>query len=321
MCSQRKNLLLIMPFFMGYHNMLNTVLQLKYNVTLVNSELYDQDVLKTYYNCHTIRWGFRKCFPFIKKKEQENATKAFVDDFLMHIQKQKDYYQVVLCVNGAYISSKVYETIKRNNPKARYIYYAWDDLKNLFKTFHIKFFDEKYSYNINDCKRKRFSYLPMFVAEDEVEGHAVKDEYDISYIASAHSDRIDIANKLYEKYGEKYRLFIYLYSPQKTNEKFCHSSALSYEEYMNIMRKSKVILDVPHISQTGPTTRLFDALLTKTKVITTNSYIKDYPVYSSNISIVDRRKLILDDEFIKRPYIETDYHPLTVSKWLKRIGV
>lgn len=316
-----ENLLLIMPFFMGYQNMLQRTLQLRYNVTIVDSEKYDLQVLEKYRTCSTVRWGMRKLFYWIKEKDQKNATEFSMKDVLYKTNEINDYYKVVLCINGAYVPNKVYEIIKANNPRARYIYYTWDDLNNLFKTSHIKFFDEKYSYNINDCKRKRFSYLPMFVAEDEVEGHAVKDEYDISYIASAHSDRIDIANKLYEKYGEKYRLFIYLYSPQKTNEKFCHSSALSYEEYMNIMRKSKVIVDVPHISQTGPTTRLFDALLTKTKVITTNSYIKDYPVYSSNISIVDRRKLILDDEFIKRPYIETDYHPLTVSKWLKRIGV
>lgn len=316
-----ENLLLIMPFFMGYQNMLQRTLQFRYNVTIVDSEKYDLQILEKYRNCSTVRWGMRKLFYWIKEKDQKNATEFSIKDVLYKTNEINDYYKVVLCINGAYVPNKVYEIIKANNPRARYIYYTWDDLKNLFKTSHIKFFDEKYSYNINDCKRRRFSYLPIFVAEDEIEGHAVKDEYDISFIASAHSDRIDIANKLYEKYGKKYRLFIYLYSPQKINEKFCHSSALSYEEYLNIMRKSKVIIDVPHISQTGPTTRIFDALLTKTKVITTNSYIKDYPVYSNNISIVDRKKMIFDDEFIKRPYIETDYHPLTVSKWLKRIGV
>lgn len=316
-----ENLLLIMPFFMGYQNMLQRTLQLRYNVTIVDGEKYDLQILEKYRNCSTVRWGMRKLFDWIKEKDQKNATEFSIKDVLYKTNELNDYYKVVLCINGAYVPNKVYEIIKANNPRARYIYYAWDDVKNLFKTSHINFFDEKYSYNINDCKRWRFSYLPMFVAEDEIEGHAVKDEYDISYIASAHSDRIEIANKLYEKYGKKYRLFIYLYNPQKTNEKFCHPSALLYEEYLNIMRKSKVIIDVPHISQTGPTTRIFDALLTKTKVITTNPYIKDYPVYSRNISIVDRKKMILDDEFIKRPYIETGHHPLTVSKWLERIGV
>ena len=72
---------------------------------------------------------------------------------------------------------------------------------------------------------------------------------------------------------------------------FCHKEPMSYDMYMEIMRESAVFLDDPYEGQTGLTTRVFDALQTDTKILTTNDSISHYPVYSPNIAILDRNHI------------------------------
>ena len=218
------------------------------------------------------------------------------------------------------MSDEFYQVLKELNPRARFIYYAWDDVKNLIKQTHISFFDEIFAYNISECQKYDFIYCPMFVQNEEI-GHAAVDVYDILFIGSAHSDRQRIADDLYSKYRRKYRLFIYLYDPMNTKGQFCLDQPLSYEKYMEYMRKSKAILDVPQSTQEGPTTRSFDALITKTKVITVNPYMKKYPIYSDNILIVDRNNIMIDEKFMAEPYSETEYRALTIPEWLKNLNL
>ena len=93
------------------------------------------------------------------------------------------------------------------------------------------------------------------------------------------------------------------------------------DRYISIMRESKAILDVPQICQKGPTTRAFDALLTETKVITVNKYMKYYPVYSDNMIIVDRDNINIPDNFMAKEYVINSYHSLSIDMWIKKIGL
>lgn len=309
-----------MPSFMGYEKSLQNQLEKKYEVTLLNCDQFDKAILDEYKKCSKFRWILRKIFLIIKEHDQERAEAKYLMQTLEKVNAAKNYYSVVFCINGSFLSDKFYQVIKERNPQARYIYYAWDDVRNLIKQSHIKLFDEKSAYNISECKKYNFSYCPMFVQNKTV-GHNSEDIYDILFIGSAHSDRQKIADELYVKYGKKYRLFIYLYDPTHTNGRFCHDQPLTYEKYIEYMRKSKALIDVPQSTQEGPTTRSFDALLTKTKVITVNSYIKEYPIYSDNILIVDRNNIVIDDEFMNKPYIETGYQALTILEWLKKFNL
>lgn len=315
-----ERLLLLMPSFMGYEKSLQNQLKKKYEVTWLNCDQYDKEILKEYKKCSKFRWMLRKTSWAIKEHDQERAETKYLMQTLEKVNTEKDYYSIVFCINGSFLSNGFYQVIKERNPRARFIYYAWDDVKNLIKQSHIKFFDEKFAYNISECKKYDFSYCPMFV-QNEIVGHNPEDLYDILFIGSAHSDRQKIADELYSKYGKKYRLFIYLYDPTHTNGQFCHDQPLTYEKYIEYMRKSKALIDVPQSTQEGPTTRSFDALLTKTKVITVNPYINAYPIYSDNILIVDRNNIVIDDAFIEKPYVETGYQALTIPKWLKKFNL
>lgn len=313
-------LLLLMPRFMDYEKSLKENLNRKYEVCWLDSDEFDREILDKFYKCNKIRWGirhlFRKCFNY----DLEKAEAFFLENELGKICLEKNYFSVVFCINGPYLSDEFYKKVRMLNPNARYIYYAWDDVSNLIKKNHIRYFDEAYSYNIIECKKNKWNYLPVFVQESGV-GHSKEDKYDIVFIGSLNDDRRKIADDLYERYSSIYRLFIYLYDKKNVGGRFCHNSPLTNKQYISIMRESKAILDVPQICQKGPTTRSFDALLTETKVITVNKYMKYYPVYSDNMIIVDRDNINIPDNFMAKEYVINSYHSLSIDMWIKKIGL
>lgn len=313
-------LLLLMPRFMDYEKSLKENLNRKYEVCWLDSDKFDREILDKFYKCNKIRWGirhlFRKCFNY----DLEKAEAFFLENELGKICLEKNYFSVVFCINGSYLSDEFYKKVRMLNPNARYIYYAWDDVSNLIKKNHIRYFGEVYSYNIIECKKNKWNYLPVFVQESGV-GHSKENKYDIVFIGSLNDDRRKIADDLYERYSSIYRLFIYLYDKKNVGGRFCHNSPLTNKQYISIMRESKAILDVPQICQKGPTTRAFDALLTETKVITVNKYMKYYPVYSDNMIIVDRDNINIPDNFMAKEYVINSYHSLSIDMWIKKIGL
>lgn len=311
-------LLLLMPRFMDYEKSLKENLNRKYEVCWLDSDEFDREILDKFYKCNKIRWGIRHLFRKYFNYDLEKAEAFFLENELGKICLEKNYFSVVFCINGPYLSDEFYKKVRMLNPNARYIYYAWDDVSNLIKKNHIRYFDEVYSYNIIECKKNKWNYLPVFVQESGV-GHSKEDKYDIVFIGSLNDDRRKIADDLYERYSSIYRLFIYLYDKKNVGGRFCHNSPLTNKQYISIMRESKAILDVPQICQKGPTTRAFDALLTETKVITVNKYMKYYPVYSDNMIIVDRDNIDIPYEFINKKYNITNYKALNVAEWLKKI--
>ena len=313
-------LLLLMPRFMDYEKSLKENLNRKYEVCWLDSDEFDREILDKFYKCNKIRWGirhlFRKCFNY----DLEKAEAFFLENELGKICLEKNYFSVVFCINGPYLSDEFYKKVRMLNPNARYIYYAWDDVSNLIKKNHIRYFDEVYSYNIIECKKNKWNYLPVFVQESGV-GHSKEDKYDIVFIGSLNDDRRKIADDLYERYSSIYRLFIYLYDKKNVGGRFCHNSPLTNKQYISIMRESKAILDVPQICQKGPTTRAFDALLTETKVITVHHHMKYYPVYSDKMIIVDRDNINIPDNFMAKEYVINSYHSLSIDMWIKKIGL
>lgn len=317
-----QKVLLWMPFFMNYENTLKTALEKQYQVQLVDCDQFDQLILDRYRQSSRIVRGFQHLVKPLQTLGLERVQDTTYEQSIAKIDASLNAYDIVFCINGAYTPDRAYEYIKEKNPSARTIFYAWDDLINLRKTRHLRFFEEQYSYNIEDCRRRNMHYLPVFVQE-ESKGHAKTDQYDITYIASAYSkERVDFADMLFAMYGKQYRLFIYLYDPQMSSRsQFAYCEPLSNSQYIDILRRSKAILDVPMATQQGPTTRAFDALLTKTKVITTNKHMKEYPIYSENILIIDKEKPVIDAKFMSKSYMQTDYQCMNVTEWIHALGL
>ena len=317
------NMLLLMPFFRDYEKCLKEALSHKYNVTLVNCDQYSRKTVEEYLTIRR-RMRYIRAIPGLKPGidawNKRMACNSFNDSFLSEIVTEKNTYQAVLCINCQCIGDGFLRTVRNCNPMAKMIYYLWDDIWNLFQLPNTSFFDRVLSYNIDECREKDWEYLPVFTQKGRL-GHAKQNKYDIAFVGTAHPNRIELANEIFNRYSGQYKIFIYLYDPQGIGGSFCHKEPLSYDMYMEIMRESDVFLDDPYEGQTGPTTRVFDALQTDTKILTTNDSISHYPVYTSNIAILNRDHIEISPEFMLRPYKETEYHPLTAEDWIEAIGL
>lgn len=120
-----------------------------------------------------------------------------------------------------------------------------------------------------------------------------------------------------KKYFEDKKLenYIKLYVGRKTikklkkdkknyDEELIISKRISYEENLEILKQSNVVLDIKYKDQNGLSLRIYEALATDTKVITDSKDIVNYDFYNkNNIKIIenisDIEKLELD--FFKLP--------------------
>ena len=316
-----REVLLIIPEFMGYDKAIKKELDSRFNVTLLAADQLDNSSILYFRKRAKIYKAFRKCLPYVDSRDRikaiEKAYRLSENTLDTCLEKK---YDVILVVNGHYIPDSIYKKLRKNNTASKFILYLWDDAKNLFRRTHFKYFDRFYSYNINDCAIYKMLYLPMYTQCMHV-GH-LKNMYDICVIASAHSNRLDIVKRIYEKYSSKYSFYIYLYQKPLVNidNEWFHDKPLDYGQYIDVLRHSRCLLDIQNPIQEGPTTRAFDVMQTETKLITTNSNIINYPIYGENILIVND-DYIIDDTFVQKEYVCERREVYSLKDWLNKIEV
>jgi hypothetical protein len=307
-----KRLLLFCPHFMGYDDILINYLRKEYSVTYVDTEQFLKIARDEYQHLPVIIKGiFKFCKPIRSIYRERLLTKNSTK--FLEILKGKSGYDLILAINGDGIPEIVYKDILLNNPNAEKILYIWDDYSWLFKCNHIKHFDFVSSYNIYDCNKYNFSYLPVFTENVEYP-IPLKKKYDISIVASANKERIELAKELYKKYKLKYKFYIYFYCKNNEFDFFCYSAPLKYDEYQKVLSESVSILDCGRHGQKGPTTRVYDSIITKTKIITTNHSVSKYPIYGPNILHLDD-KMDIPIDFINSEYADTGITPVTIDSW------
>ncbi|POO85656.1 hypothetical protein C1H59_14890, partial [Clostridium sp. 3-3] len=297
---------------MGYEKQLIKELKKQFVVNYLDNEIILKDIRKSYYAMSKIKKLIFKVIPMLRNYYRNNKLKSKEAIVKNYIDMKYDY---IICVNGDGFSDNFYKELFNNQEQAEKIIYLWDDYNWLFKNKHINLFDKKFSFNIDDCKKQKCYYLPMFTKNLGVE--EIDKIYDICLIASANDQRISLMKKIYEKYNDKYKFYIYFYS-KKDYDFFCYDKPLSDTEYISILSKSKVVIDCYRGNQKGPTTRVYDSIITETKIISTNKLLTKYPVYNENVLIIDD-KLIIPENFIYSKYIKTNISSIMLNQWVKHL--
>ena len=312
-----KNILLLIESFMGYDLQLIETASKYYNVTVVYNNQYWEDVHRNIHDNIILR-AIRKIKIF-RPLITEIAGNKYLNNYIS-TSNTRDYYDYVFCINGYQLPDSYYAYLKRQYPKAKFILYLYDDVSNLAKHSYFKYFDYRYSYNIDDCALYDFKYMAMFIQDVELPKSDTKERiYDLAIIGTAHKDRLELVKKIYEMYRSKYKFYIYMYHPTEDGDFFWHKEPLSYFDYASILRKSKVVIDIPGFKQTGPTTRPLDAYFTKTKVLTTSENITKYPIYSDNIAFLNRNDPVIEETFVNKEYVPVNRDVKNCDGWLKEI--
>ena len=192
--------LLIAPVFFGYEKVIYSALEERgFAVDFMDSEQLKPE----YWQCwnkdfiHKVR---RHVLPNQREKDRKRAdiifTEKYLECYLKEMDLDKNAYSLVIVVKGDVIQDAVYEIIRKNNPKARFILYLWDDVDPLHRKDYFHYFDKIFSYNIQDCERFGWTYLPVFIQKVCGVDLKQKREYDIAIIGSAHKERIKTAKKI-----------------------------------------------------------------------------------------------------------------------------
>lgn len=278
-------------------------------------------------------------------KDEDSLNKIYFDEnkkkfnikFFRFLNKKTDKnYDFVLVIKGTYITKDIMRLLKKNYSSAKFILYQWDDIERVDSFFNIcSYFDQIYSFDLRDVKKHNLKHLPLFYInscsekEDKI--------YDLSMIAGLSEERENILNQIIEQGKDLLKNnFLYLYKGDtfsrvrsiiKNNgmkePRYYKYKLLPLKKNLEIVNKSRILLDVQRPSQSGLTMRTFEAVGANCKLITTNFEVRKYDFYNpENILVIDRKNPMIDIDFIKKPYKSLPqkiYEKYTLENWVKTL--
>ena len=274
-----------------------------------------------------------RIFPFLFRR----TIKKYFDNIILN-SATKTKYEYVFVILGQTFTKKMIDKLHEVLPDAKFILYLWDSLDNfpLIKCA-INAYDVVYSFDSYDCNKYNFAFLPLFYNSDDVNDFELA-TYDVCYIGTIKKGKMKYLNEIIPQLNKKYsNNYFYLYLQSKlvylfykiTSREFkknkisnFHFKTKSYEENIEISKKSKIVLDVPMSKQNGLTMRTFECLAYKRKLITTNKTIVNYDFYRpENIYVYDGR-FDFDNIFFKSDYVELENNIVekySLKKWISTI--
>lgn len=277
----------------------------------------------------------------------QKIIESYYENVLFSL-KERDY-DYVLAIRGEYTPINSLKLMREYFPKAKLILYMWDGLHKQ-NTIGIEkkwpYYDQVYTFDRIDyeANKDKLHFLPLYYYEDYLpkDIKCVNDEtleYDISFIGTAHDDRINVVKNIMQQGRDNgLSCFSYFYMPHKfvylknklmnkdfknVTESDIKYQMLPFEDLYDIYANSKCVVDVENRGQHGLTMRSIEIIGLKRKFITTNQDIKNYDFYNeNNILVIDRSAPILDMDFFKRPYEELDeeiYKKYSIKNWILEV--
>ena len=275
----------------------------------------------------------------------KKLIRVYIDRYFNKIiaKNQAKDYHIIFIIKGEVFNRDIIEKLKKNYPNAKLILYLWDSIKN-YKEIKdcLPLFDKTLTFDLNDSKEiETLLFRPLFYLDDfkNCQMSSVDRDIDLLFIGTVHSDRWLFLKKLKDQAeGIKLKVYYYLYiqSPilyfiRKIFDKRLRTMpfkdiqfySISKSRVIELINKTKVIIDIQHPKQTGLTMRAIEILGAKRKLITTNQAIKEYDFYSENNTfIIDRDDPIINSDFWNSKYEELSeemYEKYSINGWIKDI--
>lgn len=248
---------------------------------------------------------------------------------------RKDYDYVV-AIRGDLLAPETIKIIKKENPCAKTILYLWDSvLENEYVKAIIPLFDEVMSFDMHDCPKYGFDYLPLFYSNDYKYDPTKEIDYKylFSFVGTDHTDRHFILFELQKQANALgWDSYIHLRTSKlgyykrrlkgmnvkKSDYKF---ESISGARISELYSQSKCVIDIENDVQAGLTMRTFEALASGKKLITTNKHIKETDLYHpNNVFVIDRKKPILDIGFINAGVVyNAAIENYSIAKWAENL--
>ncbi|MFU2511034.1 hypothetical protein [Pseudoalteromonas sp. ASV78] len=311
-----KNILLICPDFYDYKEKIETELLSKgYEVVSIKER--------------PRRW----VYSLIKRFSPEFLMRYFYDWYFCNYLNVLDgEYDEMLCIRGEVISEKFLTKLTAKNPHMRKILYQWDSVKvtNFMRIFDH--FDSVKTFDFNDSEKMDLEYIPLFYGQEyEFDYLNSEIKYDIIYVGSFNNERYKVLKEIEEQCklkNIKYYFHLYispldfiklkLFSNLVVSRNDVKFDILTREEVVSLNAKSRSVLDIENIKQTGFTMRTFETLSTGRLLVTTNSQIDKLPEFKDQYIHIDRECIELPEKVkLFEPVKSTGIERYSLKNWLE----
>ncbi|MGE8427201.1 MAG: hypothetical protein ACN6O7_04970 [Sphingobacterium sp.] len=202
----------------------------------------------------------------------------------------------------------------------RLIFWYWNPVEKICLPSKISNSWEKWSFDKKDCEKYNLFYNNTYYFKEFVLENIEPPKYQVSFIGQDKGRLRKLLNLEKEFLKNGISSYFHIVKDRTSDLEYNYKGRLSYDGILDIIRSSKVLLDIVQEGQSGLTLRIMESLFFSKKIITNNVDIEKYDFYSSeNIFILGK-----DPEEGLCTFIETQYMPIekqilegyTVNNWL-----
>ncbi len=259
---------------------------------------------------------------------------------LNEIKRKKIVFDTVLVTAGHMLEENLLISLKKMYPTAKFVWYLWDNVASVscYETNRF-YFDTIISFDKIEAYEKGMEYLPLFYVYEK---RNMSKLYDLSYIGTYQKEREELCAQiaqcelfkkkyiyLYQKKGynlveQVYKAYSKMRNKSELTDTHVFDRKLDYRETINIIAQSKIVLDICYSFQTGLSIRTFEAMATRSKLITTNKSISKYDFYNpNNILIIAPHNLgEIPESFVTSEYEDVDeeiFRKYSIQNWCRNM--
>lgn len=234
-------------------------------------------------------------------------------------------FDVALIINPAQIDPKQLAAgFSASDRKIAYLYDSFSRWPMSRKELAI--YDEVFSFDPENAKSHGLKKLHNFIYDDYVADGAPGDYS--AFVVMAGKDRVPALEGLAREF-DRLGVTDYKFLVQCKPIPGAHpgitflEQRMSLESVSELVKRSRIILDISKPGQTGLSFRFFEAMASRKKVITTNKSVVDYDFYNpANILVIDENSPVIAEHFITAPYVDIPapiYEKYTLQGWVKAV--
>lgn len=315
MVLEGKRILLMAPDFYGYENRIATALE-KEGLIVCFEYIYKPTRFVRY-----ISKGYKRYYGNIVGQYYGSIIKKYA----------KDVFDYFLVIDGKGIPEVFLKEFISGHRECISVYYSWDSLQYFDYLTWLKIFDRVYTFDYKDSRERGIKYLPLFYTPELEKAGESKEQkkYDLLFIASYKESRLNFINRVLDKYKDSLNIKVVLYltafrfiidriKGKQIRRKYAVFHPLPFEDYLELLSKTKVVLDYTAATQTGLPMRIPEAIGARKKLITNNENVCQEFNNSPNI-------LVYKDDIDIIPFIESEAEEMkerekySISSWIREV--
>lgn len=251
-------------------------------------------------------------------------------DFALYYEtwaKQVFRYKKIVIFDAAYDIKMAKFIIKKSKNSAKFIY-MWNPVKkgnvSMKKYDEVRDYFSIFSYDKNNCAQYNLKYNSMVYSKDVIlPNNSII--YDVIFLGYA-KDRLEYIENIYNLLSSQDLVceFYIVGDSAKKQVLPIQENRLNYEQYLELISKSRAILDVVQKEQSGLSLRTLEAVFFNKKLITNNKEILKYDIYHpNNIFVIENDDISQISNFLDLPYKNLEKEIVKryeFNEWIKKFN-